>query len=88
MSSKKLVEKEHIQHILDQLFKLKLIAPEALKAHISDLENYINTNLLQTDKEALNVLKRLTYKQLQEASTQDEKNRLYCEYQKLKRKPY
>lgn len=81
--AKKLVEREHILYLLEQLFTLQMKASGELKTSIGDLENYVRKNILEEDKESLNEVKRAIYKKMKEATSPEESKEWHEYYKKL-----
>lgn len=80
---KKLVFREDLQFVIDELFFIKLAAPENLQDQIENLTKYIDTKILESDKNNINELKRIYYKAMKEAKTPEENKRYYEMYKGL-----
>jgi len=83
VSKNKLVSIDDILYVLDEIFNISLHASDSLKTRINDLERYIRDNILKDDKQAENELKRILYKQIKNAKTESEREKLYDDYKNL-----
>lgn len=81
---KKLVEREHLVHLESELFYIKLTAHSDLQERIDELISYVNENIIQKDKDFINETKRVIYKRMKEAPTEEENKRWYALYNELK----
>lgn len=81
--ARKLVDREDLQYIIDELFFIKLQAPEQLQNKIDVLVKFIDCAVLESDKENVNELKREFYKSMKEAKTPEVNKRYYEMYKSL-----
>jgi hypothetical protein len=75
--ARKLVFREDLQYIIDELFFIKLEAPLSLQDKIDILIRFIDCAVLESNKENINELKREFYKSMKEAKTVEENKRYY-----------
>lgn len=81
--SKKLVDREHLKHLESELFYIRLSAPSILQERIGKLIEYVNENIIQPDQDTKNEFKRVIYKRMKDAPTQEESSKWYEIYQSL-----
>lgn len=82
--SKKLVERECLNYVQEELFSIKLQSPLKTQERISGLLQYIETNIIHSDKESLNEIKKVVYLNMKNAKTEKESKKWYDYYQNLK----
>jgi hypothetical protein len=82
--SKKLVERKHLNYILEELFHIMLQSHLKTQDRISNLLQYIETNIIQSDKESINEIKKVAYNKIKNAKTEKESKEWYDYYKHLK----
>lgn len=80
---RKLVERDHINYLVSELFYIKLQAPGKLQERIQDLIKFIEDNIVQGDQDSKNEFKRVVYKRMKEAKTPEENRQWYDFYKSL-----
>lgn len=78
---KKLVEREHIKHIINEIHEIRDYVPCHLKNRLSELEIFIDNNVYNNSKETKNEFKRAIYKRMKNAATPAE-NKVWYEFYK------
>lgn len=81
--SKKLVEREYLNHLATELFFIKLQASGHLQERIENLMKFIEDNIIQEDLESRNEIKRVVYRKMKEAKTPEENQQWYEYYKSL-----
>lgn len=82
--AKKLVDREHLDYLANELFFIKIQAPGHLQGRIENLMKYIEDNIIQRDLESQSEFKRVIYKRMKEASTPEESKQWHELYMSLK----
>jgi hypothetical protein len=82
--SKKLVGREYLNYVQEELFSIKLQCSLKTQERISGLLQYIETNIIHSDKELLNEIKKVVYLNMKNAKTEKESKKWYNYYQNLK----
>lgn len=81
--SKKLVEREHLQYIAQELHSIKLQTPSPLYERIDELLKFIEGSIIQSNQDSKNEFKRVIYKRMKEAQTPEENRKWYEFYKSL-----
>lgn len=80
---KKLVEREHLQYVADELKEIKSQVPPEAQERISNLLIFLESNVLHHDQDSKNEFKRAVYKRMKEAKTEEENRHWYEFYKSL-----
>lgn len=81
--SKKLVDRNHLHYLAAELWNIKLYAPVALQERIEGLIQYVDENIIQQDQDSKNEFKRVVYKRMKEATTEEESKQWHELYKRL-----
>lgn len=81
MSKKKLVDREHLDYLGQELFYIGLA--HQTDERIQSLIQYVNDHIIQRDQEEKNEFKRAIYQRMKNATTQEESQQWYDLYKSL-----
>lgn len=81
--AKKLVFREDLKYVLDELFEINLMAPSHLHDKIESLITFIDTKVLESDKELVNEAKRAFYESMKKSKSPEENKKYYNMYKDL-----
>lgn len=84
---KKLVPRQHIAYVADELQNMKILIPSHLSERFESLCKYYEDNIYQKEQDEKNELKRTLYRKKNEATTSEEKG-TYLDFYKQVDKMY
>ena len=82
---KKLVEREHLQYVLEQLIEILNICRDGVVNNkLLELMSFFDEKVLESEKDTINELKRTIYKNMINADNNADNEKWYSLYQQLK----